>query len=294
MVPRPINGLPLTLAMLRIVSFFVLLALLFPGQLLAQQEDRKLLFRPQAFEPLLFDPLENLTYGTVSVLNRDQEGFEGDYYLPFAFAIGRGFYRNDFASGWHLEIGMEGANYSQFEWIKNITERNLINSDYKFGYVITLQKMAVTHRLRMYHVSSHLGDDYIFRNGVTSYPEQNNVNYETIDYTFAYRFNDRFRGYAGTAFVVRPRTSRKRFKFQAGGEWKKPLKNDFFQWVAGANLTLLQETDFIPGVKYGFGLAGGRDFPVYLLAEHYFGYRPYGFNEVDRIAWIGLGLYMQP
>lgn len=77
-----------------------------------------------------------------------------------------------------LQIGLQGAVWALFDM--NSHGLDLINSDWYAGLPIYASKGEWKMRLRAYHISSHLGDEYIMRNHLTS---RKNPSYEVLDYT---------------------------------------------------------------------------------------------------------------
>lgn len=88
------------------------------------------------------------------------------------------------------EVFAELGTFTQFEWkiVDGDQQRNLINTDYKAA-ISYARKVSekFTYRLRFFHVSSHLGDDFIIRNGINKLSE-NKVNYEQLEFSVFYHY----------------------------------------------------------------------------------------------------------
>ena len=268
-----------------------------PFTLFSQEELPPISFLPadRLFQPIIFDPTESQAYGTMAAYWEGGE-YTDNVYLPFGMGFYKGFLRwnNDSPS----EIGFDFSAHTQFIWTSNDgkSERNLLNSDFKVSVMWNKRiNDQHTYRLRFYHVSSHLGDDYIIRNGITAFfPNPNN--YEQLDFTWSYQKNA-IRWYAGLGLVVRPETIRKRFSSQFGSQIEKPLHTKWPLGItAGLDVKILEQSGFNPGIKTAFGLRIGRPDkkPLRIVAEFYRGNLPYSPYEFKRVQWLGAGLYFSP
>lgn len=95
-----------------------------------------------------------------------------------------------------LQVGVEGAIFSIF----NQTEYSspLINSDYYVAIPLSFATGRWAHRLRIYHVSSHLGDEYMNR---AHHKKRVNKSYEAIDLFTSYYLTKQIRLYAGLGAI---------------------------------------------------------------------------------------------
>ncbi|MEO1257824.1 MAG: DUF1207 domain-containing protein [Bacteroidota bacterium] len=270
---------------------------LLPTVLFSQRDTSKITFLPsdRLFQPIIFDPTESQAYGTIAPY-WEEGNYTDDLYLPFGMGFYKGFLR--WNTGRPSEIGFDFSAHTQFIWTENDgkIERNLLNSDFKVSVMWNKQlNDQHSYRLRFYHVSSHLGDDYVIRNGITSFfPNPNN--YEQLDFTWSFIKNVT-RYYAGLGMVVRPETIRKRFSSQFGSQLEKPLSTKWPLGItAGFDLKILEQHDFNPSVKAAFGLRIGQSdkMPLRIVAEYYRGNLPYSPFEFMRVQWIGAGLYFSP
>lgn len=95
-----------------------------------------------------------------------------------------------------LQVGVLVAKFAQFDLF---TESNdLVNADYMIGIPVTFRRGAVTGRVSLYHVSSHLGDEYLIATG----SERVNVSVETLDARVARQW-DGWALYGGGEIAVR-------------------------------------------------------------------------------------------
>jgi Protein of unknown function (DUF1207) len=280
---------------------------LYTSSLYAQSVDTTAFPRKTAFptdhlfDPILLDPLQSQTYGSVlPFYSTDGSRYPGST-VPFAFGTQKPFLRKERWSSragvmqareWTLDV----ASFTQFEVyrdpILNKQKRQLVNTDYRVGVSYHLRRGVGTWRFRLYHISSHLGDDYIIRNQLNYYLP-NPVNYELIDATYSRLFTNGLRVYGGAGVVLRKSEERKRISAQAGFFYRKPTQNAL-RFVAGVDIKVWQQTDFKPGIKAAIGAELGRGNPFTLLVEGYSGFRPYSLYESQTVNWLGVGLYLNP
>ncbi|PRY45307.1 uncharacterized protein DUF1207 [Spirosoma oryzae] len=263
----------------------------------AESRPRKeFLPRGHLFEPILLDPLEAQTYGSVLPLYlTNGERYVGSI-VPFAFGFNKPFYRRTTAPGRSEEIVLDLASFTQFEvYFDQITRyqrRQIMNNDYKVSIQYNLRRGANNYRFRVYHLSSHLGDDYIYRNRITA-PSTNSVNYEQLDAMYSRTFRD-WRVYGGLGVTLRKPEERKPLSAQFGAFYKKPSQQAA-RLVGGVDVKFFQETEFRPGIHAGVGVEVGRTANnLTFLAETYSGFRPYSQYENQTIFWLGVGVYLNP
>jgi hypothetical protein len=95
---------------------------------------------------LVYSPTDPTLYGP---------GFSGDVALaatlPVLLLAGE-------AGGDALVVGLEGAVFARFAF--QVLERELVNTDWIVGVSVVWRRGAHWVRLRYYHTSSHLGDEY--------------------------------------------------------------------------------------------------------------------------------------
>ncbi|GAB3706495.1 hypothetical protein GCM10027592_40040 [Spirosoma flavus] len=260
------------------------------------QPRKEFLPKGHLFDPILLDPLEAQTYGSVL------PGYwtEGKKYpgsiVPFAFGFAKPFYRRTTEAGRSSEWVLDLASFTQFEaWYDykaDKARRTIMNNDYKVSIIYNLRRGENNYRFRVYHISSHLGDDYIYRNQITA-PTPNSVNYELLDVTYSRTVNN-WRLYGGAGIVLRKAEERKLLSAQLGTYYKKPSLKAA-RLVGGVDIKFWQQTDFRPGIHGGIGFELGRtQNNLTFLLEGYSGFRPYSQYENQQTSWIGFGLYLNP
>ena len=257
---------------------------------------REFLPKGHLFEPILLDPLEAQTYGSVLPLYYTEgEKYKGSI-VPFAFGFAKPFYRRTPQPGRSTEWVLDLASFTQFEAYHddklNKAKRQIINTDYKISIIYNVRRGVNNYRFRVYHISSHLGDDYIYRNKLTV-PTPNSVNYEQLDATYSRMVNN-WRLYGGIGFVLRKAEERKLMSAQFGAFYKKP-SDRATRLVGGVDVKFWQQTNFRPGIHAGVGVEVGRtQNNLTFLLEGYSGFRPYSQYEDQQTVWLGVGLYLNP
>lgn len=248
------------------------------------------------FDPILLDPLEAQTYGSVLPMYYTEGTKYKGSIVPFAFGFAKPFYRRTTQPGRSEELVLDLASYTQFEVYfdadRGRQRRQIMNNDYKVSIVYNVRRGDNTWRFRVYHLSSHLGDDYIYRNRITA-PSANPVNYEQLDATYS-RVVNNWRLYGGLGITLRKAEERKLMTAQLGAFYKKPSERAA-RLVGGVDVKFFQQTNFRPGIHGGVGIELGRtQNNLTFLVEGYSGFRPYSQFEEQQTAWFGVGIYMNP
>jgi hypothetical protein len=106
---------------------------------------------------------------------------------------------------WHgdLQIGIESGIWSVFNMDPGDPNpaggTELINTDFYFGIPLTYARDKWSFRFRIYHISGHLGDEYII-----NHPGVHRVNpsIEAVDFFTSYQVTEAFRVYVGPGAYV--------------------------------------------------------------------------------------------
>ncbi len=140
--------------------------------------------------------------------------------------------------GWQLDI--EGAANVRLNLDEN---RDVDASDFRFGVPLTYTNDGKVHyKIGYYHVSSHLGDEFIARTGVNS-----RINYvrDALIFGVSQEVNDYFRVYGEIAYAFFTAGGAEPWEVQFGAEYSKPGPTG----IAGTpfvatNAHLREEVDF--------------------------------------------------
>ena len=238
-------------------QFVTLLVLLFYGYSAFLQDNpgknSRFEFFPKSriFSLINLDPLTCKTYGGIHVLFDEGEKKKG-VFIPVNMGFSKAFfgYKTEKA---HFEMGLEAASYIQFEivHVENKTYLGgLFNNDYKSSAYISAQYMGLFYKIRLFHVSSHLGDDYMIRNEDFSRNDKS-VNYEQVDLTILKKIKSA-EYYVGTGYVITPHAFRERLSFQTGMQFN--IANEkAYQWIGGIDIKTFHQTNYYPNIRAAIG-----------------------------------------
>jgi hypothetical protein len=262
----------------------------------AESEGAVLLPADQIFCPLLADPKEARSFisflrGTFRSLD-DPSGKGtsiGSVGLGDSFGLVRW---NGSTRGEGVQFDVVGAIFAQFDL--GTESNDLINADYIIGLPLTVRKRGFTARARVYHQSSHLGDEYLLRSEDI---ERENLSFESLEIIASQEMGP-LRVYAGGELLFRrePETLPSRLA-HAGVELRTGRAGPI-QLVAGVDFKGTEEHDWSPATSARVGLEAARGerggHPVRLITlmlEFYQGPSPYGQFFQDDISYVGVGLH---
>ena len=240
------------------------------------------------FRPLIADPKQTQFFVSV---NRFKSS--GERYTRASVGFGEtfGLYRF-FGSreGNGLQLSVEGALFSQFNL--NAASYDLINADYTIAIPVTYRHGDNSFRFRIYHQSSHLGDEFL--QSINS-PERVNLSYEAIDLIYSREWRG-WRVYGGGEYLIHKEPADlKPMSAHWGVEYSgsEPLV-----WngrpIAGVDMKSFDEHDWDIDTSVKAGLEFGHPNPgqrrVRLMAEWYKGFDPSGQFYINKVEYYGLGV----
>lgn len=194
--------------------------------------------------------------------------------------------------GCQWQLGIFAAVLSQFNL--DAPSEDLINTDYLIGLPLTFRHDTYSGRLRIFHQSSHLGDESILRGTA---PARVVIDYEALDLSLAKDIAN-WRAYAGGEYMFRRNTEElDRTSLLAGVDYRS---SDDLVWgarlVGGVHARWLQQRGWAAGTSLKIGLEFGRPHPLRrgsrLMLEAYNGYAPFGQFYVYDVSYYGLGYYI--
>jgi hypothetical protein len=252
---------------------------------------------PRLFSPLLADSSEPHFSATALRTQLETDGHFvdvasvglGDEFIVWSRRGGR----NEWQVG--LQAGMTG----QFRLARE-SSYTLLNTDYLVGVPLAWRRGRTSARLRLYHRSSHAGDEYLIQNPSV---RPLNFSFEELEALASHDLaGGRGRAYAGGGYLIHRRPSMARGKLVAGVEWKardspgcSTPRGLAGRLIAGLEVKLLEEHAWRPHLLTSFGveLAGRRGaHALDLLAEYYHGSSPYGQFYRQQVDHVGLGLHL--
>lgn len=197
-----------------------------------------------------------------------------------------------------LQLGLAGAVFAQFDL--GSASYDLLNADYLIGLPLTFRAGPFSGRARIYHQSSHLGDELLARD--TSIKREN-LSFESAELLLSLDVSA-LRIYAGGEdFVRRDPSNLARWLAHGGVELRPRANIDFGplavgRLVAAADAKVVDETTTrtAVSVRAGFEFARPHDTPApsrrwSLLAEYYTGPSPYGQFHRDQVRLAGIGVH---
>jgi hypothetical protein len=242
------------------------------------------------FQPLLADPRwPHFSASFQRYINNDR--LKNVASTSFGESIGLYRLRGPLEST--IQLGIHAGVFSIFDL--DSQSFDLINADYMVGIPLTFKKGNFTNMTRIFHQSSHLGDEFLLR-GQTD--ERVNLSYESVNNLFSYHLPAGFRIYAGGGYIFHKDPSDlDPWSTQAGMEFRSPwfwLKGAL-RPVAAVDVQNRQESNWSTDVSARAGIQfENPDFfsrKLQLLFEYYNGKSPNGQFYESNIEYFGLGLH---
>jgi hypothetical protein len=250
----------------------------------------------QIFCPILADPKEarsfvSLLRGTFRSL--DDPGGEGTTIASVGLGDNFGLVRwGGPAPGEGLQLDVVGGIFAQFDL--GAPSNDLINADYIIGLPLTFRRSGFSTRVRVYHQSSHLGDEYLLRNQKI---DRENLSFEAVEILASQELGP-LRLYAGGEQIFRREPETLPSKLFHGGTELRTGRAGPVQLVGGIDVKTTDLHDWSPAVSARIGLEMARHRPgghpprlITLMLEVYQGPSPYGQFFQDDISYVGVGLH---
>jgi hypothetical protein len=274
-----------------IILIFLLLEIEISAVAKSENKDSSLLFFPHThiFPSIFLDPLECQINGGSNFLFRKGSDVSLYSLVNFGF-IKPVIARHNESGSWELNFG--AATFTQFDLIRRTNGSylaGLLNNDYKISADFSLQKNNSVFRFRLFHISSHLGDDYMLRHNDTI-PNNKSDNYEQADLTYLRLKGDNY-WYIGAGEIYTRYAFRKRFSLQGGGLLNVG-KSEHINFFTSVNIKLLAEYSFVPDMRTALGININRKGePIMRIwLEYYSGQLPYSTLNYGRVNWIGMAM----
>jgi hypothetical protein len=257
------------------------------------------------FRPPLADPKQPrffATYQAVRVRTPTQSNIGSSVNvgsIGFGENFGLAGQRNG-CNGW--QVGILGGVFAQFN-LSGESE-DLINADYVIGIPVSWRSGLVSTRVRFYHQSSHLGDEFLLGNPGFNREE---VSFEEFEALLSLDTPGGWgRVYAGGGYLIHTAPQLDPLKIQwglelRGPDYHTPLYGAFLPDlrmvpVLGADFKVFQDLNWAVDTSVVAGLElyrgrGSRRFRI--LANYYNGYNPYGQFFRQKIETFGIGAYLE-
>jgi len=247
--------------------------------------------RDLLFKPLLADPRwPHFSASYQQYMQNDQLDGVGSATFGETFSVYR------FGGPWNsqMEVGLQAGVFSIFDM--DADSHDLVNADYFVAVPLSFKKDKFTAMARIFHQSSHLGDEYLL-SGQSG--ERINLSYEGVDTLLSYSLPYGFRIYGGGGYLfdrdpadLKPWIAQSGLEFRSSGAWW----GGSLRPVAAVDLQSREENDWDPSVSLRAGVQlENPDFlsrKLQILIEYYNGNSPNGqFYARDDVEYIGLGFH---
>lgn len=199
----------------------------------------------------------------------------------------------DRIGGGKWELGIQAGVFAFFDL--DALSKDLVNADYVVGLVAGYRQGRFSALGRLFHQSSHLGDEYIFTNLVK---DRVNLSYQAVDLRLSYEFfGDVLRLCAGGGNIFqREPNSLKPWSLQTGLELRRPWASpeERLRPVAAADVQYREENNWEADLSARAGIEfqrwlGSRNLQI--LVEYFRGHSPNGQFYTDNIDYLGVGMH---
>jgi hypothetical protein len=259
--------------------------------------------RGDVFCPLIADP--KATRSFASLLRHESGPGLADPELDIAsvgigdaFGLGRW---NGGRPGDGVQFSLTAGVFAQFDL--STDSYDMLNADYVVGLPLTMRRGWFSTRLRLYHQSSHLGDEYLLREPPDR-QDRENLTFEALEWILS-ADGGPLRLYGGGEMLFRREPEDLERYVAHGGVEFRPLSRILplgslggFRFVAAGDVKSSEEQDWDPAISARVGLeydrAGGGDATARrygIFAEFYTGPSPYGQFFREKVRLMGLGIH---
>jgi len=239
------------------------------------------------FEPLLADPRWPAFAGVL------QRHFRGKSKVLWAANFGESFPLVGGREGERWQFGLHAAVFTLYDM--GTESNDMVNADFLVGFPYAWRRGPWSYMIRVFHVSSHLGDEFLLTNKNV---DRLNLSYEALDAKASWDLPRGWRVYAGAGSMFRkyPPDLKPLFA-QLGFECEGPLfARAILRPVAAADFQKHQQNGWGPT---GVSLRGGvqmqhrelRTRRLQFLLEYYRGHDPNGQFFRETIESLGAGLH---
>ena len=241
------------------------------------------------FEPLIADPRwPHFSLAYHRYLDDDRLENVG----ATSFGESLGIYRSRAPFGGEWQVGIQAAVFAIFDL--DAESKDLINADYWVGFPLSYRAGPFSALLRIFHQSSHLGDEFLLRDRV----DRVNLSYEAADLKLSLAPFSWVRLYGGGGYLLSTDPDDlEPWSTQAGLELTSPrtFARGLLRPVGAVDAQFWEETDWNTDLSLRAGLQleseATSDHMVQLLLDYYNGHSPNGQFYERNIEFLGLGLH---
>ena len=194
------------------------------------------------------------------------------------------------------ELSVAAGVFSQFNM--ETRSNDLINTDFIIGFPLAYRRNAVSVRARIYHQSSHLGDEFILNNN----PTRVNLSFEAAELLVAAELRG-FRVYGGGEYILRHEPSDlKPGLLHAGLEYRHPRRLGRVGALGDASIVAALDAKSTQERRWRVGWSGrvGIEFRpttdeaarrLSIQLQAYGGPAPYGQFYQENVRSVGVGIH---
>lgn len=253
-----------------------------------------LLPKGHLFKPLLADP--RWAHFSAAYRNFQTNNFDGRDIASVSFGETIPFYRGNLGqSTAQWEAGLQAGVFSDFNL--DASSSDLVNTDFIASIYSSMRVGQFSAFGRIYHQSSHLGDEFLLRKENTKF-ERINLSYEGADLKLSYELPYGVRVYGGGGGLFHREPSElKIWSTQYGIEFRSPWRLDFasLRPIIAVDFKNFDENNWSTDISARAGVEFenlqilGRKLQI--LVEYYNGYSPSGQFYKNKVEYIGLGAH---
>ena len=200
-----------------------------------------------------------------------------------------------------VQLSLSAGVFAQFDF--GTQSYDLLNADYMVGIPLTIRHGRTSMRLRLYHQSSHLGDEYLLREPPAR-RDRENLSFESAEGLVSLDAGA-MRLYGGGEILLnREPSDLSRMVVHAGAELRPTAfiialgGLGGFRFLAATDVKSSKEHDWKPSVSARAGLEYDRTRSAApaarrwaLLLEYYDGPSPYGQFFREQVRYTGIGVH---
>ncbi len=191
-----------------------------------------------------------------------------------------------------LQVRVDGAVFAVFNL--DAPSMDLINADYFVGMPIDYRRGRWSARIRPFHLSSHLGDEFLLYPQPREPVERINVSFEAVEMLLSWE-SQSWRIYGGGFSVFHSTAAILEDRAQVGVEYRGPrFGKAGARWIAGVDVQESDAANTDPDFSFKGGielLPPGKTNGLQLLLEYYNGRAPHGqFALEEEVEYLGLGV----
>lgn len=244
----------------------------------------------ELFHPPLANPKEPRSHVTWVHLNLDANSVN---VAAVGFGESFGLIRwpgESHEDGWQL--GISGAVLAQFNL--DAASNDLVNADYIIGFPFSYRNGPWSARARLFHQSSHLGDEFLLSPQRIVRVERINLSFETMEMLAAWELAG-FQVTGGPSYILHTYTPLKRWSVQGGVDYQsEPVAWKTTRLFGSILLHSWEETSWNidTNIKAGINIRSpySEKRAIQFFGEYYNGNLPFGQFYKLRADYYGAGI----